>query len=527
MSDWTPSTKTPLPLVIADIGATNARFSMISPSGCERTAQLRCADHSSLESATRAFLAEIKAPPGLKRGAFAVAAPVVGDQVTLTNLSWHFSSRALRDALGFERLDIINDFAAVALAIPHLGAGDRRQIGEGSPEPKAPIAILGPGSGLGVSGLLPVGTGWTVLSGEGGHVTLPATDDLDSAVLGILRRRFDHVSAEQVLSGPGLVNLYLALNDLEGQLPQPMTAAEITTAALAGTQPLCRAALTLFAAWLGTVAGNLALTLGARGGVYIAGGIVPRLIDFLATSPFRQRFIDKGKQGRYLAPIPTYVITPPPAGLRRPQGSLLMTTAAPSPPLPRVAYQLPTLPGRGRLLALVGEAPGREEVIAGQPFVGRSGRLLDDHLRTAGIERRACLVANVFRVQPPDNKVGHFFSSRAKARRQDTPLAECWGRFGSSDYCLAAFSGEIDALAETLERLRPAVIVALGRTPLWALTGLGGILDCRGTTQPCRLLAGATVVPTYHPSYLLRGNRSQEPLFQADLSLAARMAAEG
>jgi DNA polymerase len=199
----------------------------------------------------------------------------------------------------------------------------------------------------------------------------------------------------------------------------------------------------------------------------------------------------------------------------------------PEAALPRVAYQFPSQRGPGGLLALVGEAPGREEVKAGQPFVGRSGRLLDDHLRAAGIAREACLVANVFRLQPPDNKVGHFFASRARARRLGVGLAEALGRFGGSDYCLAAFAGEIEALRRTLTDWRPVVIVALGRTPLWALTGLGGILECRGRVQPCRLLPEAAVVPTYHPSYLLRGQRAAEPAFQADLALAAALAARG
>ncbi|MEI6557988.1 MAG: uracil-DNA glycosylase [Rhodospirillaceae bacterium] len=192
---------------------------------------------------------------------------------------------------------------------------------------------------------------------------------------------------------------------------------------------------------------------------------------------------------------------------------------------PRVPYQMPERPGLRPPLVLVGEAPGREEVREGRPFVGRSGRLLDSHLEAAGIDRGACLVANVFRIQPPDNKVGHFFSSRARARRLGRAIAETLGPFGSSDYCLAEFAAEIAALEAMLAEVRPRAIVALGRTPLWALTGLGGILQRRGSVLPCRLLATASVVPTYHPSYILRGQRQAEPLFQADLRLAASLAA--
>ncbi|MEI6985679.1 MAG: uracil-DNA glycosylase [Rhodospirillaceae bacterium] len=188
-----------------------------------------------------------------------------------------------------------------------------------------------------------------------------------------------------------------------------------------------------------------------------------------------------------------------------------------------VNYQFPELPIPERLLALVGEAPGSEEVKELQPFVGRSGLLLNDHLKTAGIERSRCLVANVFRVQPPDNNVGYFFASRARSRRLGVELLEHMGRFGGLGYCLAIFSSEIAALQQALIALNPQVIIALGRTPLWALTGLDGILKCRGEVQTCRMLPGAQVIPTYHPSYLLRGNRRLEPMFQSDLALAASL----
>ncbi|MBI1207614.1 MAG: uracil-DNA glycosylase [Azospirillum sp.] len=194
--------------------------------------------------------------------------------------------------------------------------------------------------------------------------------------------------------------------------------------------------------------------------------------------------------------------------------------------LPWVDYQRPKRETAGRLLALVGEAPGSEEVRQGFPFAGRSGRLLDRTLVAAGIDRDACLVANVFRLQPPGNKVGHFFASRTRARRDGLELAERLGRFGGSDLCLARYAGEIDALSRILNDLRPAVIVALGRTPLWALTGQAGILQCRGEILECRLVAGAEVVPTFHPSYLLRGRHEAEGIFLGDLTLAARRLSE-
>ena len=300
------------PTLLADFGGTNARFALLDGQGGEQGARLRCADYASPEAAVRAFLERSGIARAPQQAAFAVAAPVVGDLVTFTNLPWRFSIRGLQTALGFERLDVINDFAAIALGLPRLGLSDLRPIGYGVAEPGAPIAVLGPGSGLGVAGLVPAGTGgWTVVTGEGGHVTLAAGDDREGAVLSFLRRHGGHVSAERVLSGPGLVALYEALTALAGKIPAPITAAEITAAARTGSQPLCVEALHLFAAFLGTVAGNLALTLGARGGVYIAGGIVPQLGDLFDHTAFRHRFTDKGRQSGYVAPIPTFLITHP------------------------------------------------------------------------------------------------------------------------------------------------------------------------------------------------------------------------
>jgi len=301
------------PLLLADIGGTNARFAVVDADGAEQTVVLRCADHRSLEAAIRAALVALGTRPWPESAALAVAAPVLGDEVALTNLSWRFSVGALRAALGLRRLEVINDFTALALGIPGLGAADRRQIGPGVPVAGAPIAVLGPGSGLGVSGLVPAGDGgWIALSGEGGHITMAPADDTEGAVLAALRRRTGHISAEDVLSGPGLAALYQTLCDIAGRAPERLDAAGITAAALTGDCPLCTGTVELFAAFLGTVAGNLALTLGARGGVYIGGGIVPRLGALFGRSAFRRRFTGKGAHAAaYLAPIPTYVITHP------------------------------------------------------------------------------------------------------------------------------------------------------------------------------------------------------------------------
>lgn len=195
--------------------------------------------------------------------------------------------------------------------------------------------------------------------------------------------------------------------------------------------------------------------------------------------------------------------------------------------LPRVEYQFPqasTSPPGAGLLAIIGEAPGADEVRRGVPFVGRSGQLLDRSLIASGIDRRTCLVANVFRFQPPGNKVGHFFASRRRAEADGVALAERWGRYDASAFCRAEFAGEIDALAETLTRVSPRAILTLGRTPLWALTGLTALGQNRGTVQVCRLVPGVPVVPTFHPSFLLRGQFHLEPTFRADMVLAGQLA---
>ncbi|MEI6985680.1 MAG: glucokinase [Rhodospirillaceae bacterium] len=305
------------PQLIADIGGTDARFGLIDEAGAERSVVLRCADYRSLEEVICAAIVGFRDNSRPRRAALAVAAPVLGDLVALTNLPWTFSIEALRDKLGLVELEVINDFAAVALGVPRLAEHERRQLGAGTAEPDAPIVVLGPGSGLGVATLVRAPSGWLALAGEGGHVTMAPANDREDAILTRLRRNFGHVSAEEVLSGPGLVNLYRAVNDLNGSREMEITtaqitAAEITKAALAGRSSVCVEVLELFAAMLGTVAGNAALTLGGRGGVYIAGGILPRLGDFLDRSAFRRRFTDKGGHAAaYLARIPTYLVTHP------------------------------------------------------------------------------------------------------------------------------------------------------------------------------------------------------------------------
>ncbi|HZU89393.1 MAG TPA: glucokinase [Stellaceae bacterium] len=298
--------------LVGDIGATNARFGLMS----SRRALLHhrifaCEEHPTIEDALALYLDECGEWPMPRIGALAIASAIAGDRVTMTNHPWSFSIATLCARLGFERLEVINDFTAVALALPHLGAEDRLAVGGGSPAAGAPLAVLGAGSGLGVSGLIPAGDRWIPLTGEGGHATMAPADGRESAVLDHLRRQFDHVSAERLLSGPGLVNIYRSLAALAGVPARGYTAAEITDPATGAADPLCRDSTDLFCAMLGTMAGNLALILGARGGVYIAGGIAPRLGRRFLTSPFRERFEAKGRMRSYLAAIPTYLVVHP------------------------------------------------------------------------------------------------------------------------------------------------------------------------------------------------------------------------
>lgn len=298
--------------LVGDIGATHARFGLVSPSGqLLHSRVLADEDYPTIDAALTAFLAERGPSPAPRKGAIAIASPITGDRVAMTNHPWNFSILALRDRFGFERLEVINDFTALALALPRLAANERLAVGGGAAAAGAPIGVLGPGSGLGVSGLVPSGGHWIALTGEGGHATMAPATERESAVLDRMRRHFDHVSAERALSGPGLVNLYNTLAQLDGVPARGYTAAQITDLAIRAEDPLCVETTTMFCAMLGTMAGNLALTLGARGGVYIGGGIVPKLGQTFVDSPFRERFEAKGRFQAYLEAIPTFVVTHP------------------------------------------------------------------------------------------------------------------------------------------------------------------------------------------------------------------------
>ncbi|BAL24995.1 glucokinase [Azoarcus sp. KH32C] len=304
------------PRLVGDIGGTNARFAFIAGSGQEMAAMrtLSCADFEGPADAIEHYLGEA----GLARPrwcAFGIANPVDGDFVRMTNHRWAFSILELGERLALDRLKVINDFTALAMALPALAPKELVQVGGGEALVGRSIGLLGAGTGLGISGLVPSGGDYVPLEGEGGHVTLAASNAHEAELIAWLSRRYPHVSAERVLSGPGLVALYEAHAAVGGQPSEQLSAAEISQRGLAGTCALCVETLHTFCAMLGTVAADLALILGARGGMYVGGGIVPKFGDFFARSGFRERFEQKGRFSEYLARIPTYVIHAPYPGL--------------------------------------------------------------------------------------------------------------------------------------------------------------------------------------------------------------------
>ncbi len=298
--------------LVGDIGGTNARFALLDDNNTPQGSKtLPCRDFSNLHSAIEAFL-QGSTVEQLHSAAVAVATPVSGDQVKLTNNHWSFSIEKTKQRLKISELHILNDFTAQALAVPHLQSNYLQQIGGGTVDAKAPVGILGAGTGLGVSGLVYSESGtWTPLQGEGGHVTATVRTQREFDLYQVLAARFGHVSAERYLSGPGLTYVHDGLRQLD-QLPSSeLSSAQITEAAMSGSDPYCVETLEIFCTLLGTCAADLALTLGAFGGIYIGGGIVPKLGDYFLQSSFRSSFEDKGRMRHLMEKTPTFIITDP------------------------------------------------------------------------------------------------------------------------------------------------------------------------------------------------------------------------
>jgi glucokinase len=295
-------------ILLGDIGATNARFALLADGIVGPVQWFEVGDFPRFTDAVSSFLNGGRDQSSVTGAVLAVAGPVEGGRCSLTNCPWKIDSVELRAELRFAEVHVVNDFQATAFSLPHLSADDLCALGAGRAVPDAPMAVLGPGTGFGVACLVPGAQGPVVIPSEGGHASFAATSRREDAIIDHLRGQFGHVSAERVISGSGLENVYRAIAALDGVEPVLRDAAEITKAALGDTCPTARAALDMFCAMLGSVAGNVALMFGARGGVYIAGGIAPRIVDHLQRSEFRARFEDKGRFRSYLEAIPSHVI---------------------------------------------------------------------------------------------------------------------------------------------------------------------------------------------------------------------------
>jgi glucokinase len=303
------------PRLLGDIGGTNARWAWQAAPGValQHYREYACAQFESVLAVIERYLVDEGLPPPV-HAAFGIATPVTGDVVQMTNHYWTFSIQELKQSLSLAQCLVLNDFAAIAAALPALTAGDVRRIGGGAAVAAAPVAVLGPGTGLGVASLVRSAEGRAVLvDGEGGHVSLAATNAREFAVIDWLQKRYGHASAERAISGPGLVSMYRAICAIDGKPALDLKPAQVSAHALpddsTDRHEACKEALHLFGAFLGSVAGDLALTVGARGGVYIGGGIVPRLGLAFDALPFRERFEAKGRFRGYLERIPTFVIT--------------------------------------------------------------------------------------------------------------------------------------------------------------------------------------------------------------------------
>lgn len=298
--------------LVADIGGTHARFALSpAPGRIETAGVLRVVDFPGPLEAVRAWLGGREMP---EEAVLAVATPVEGDEVRFTNSPWAFSVRALAAALGVARLAVINDFVAHALALPHLAPDELEQWGGSARRPERPRVVLGPGTGLGTAALVPCGGFEQPVATEAGHISLAPETARERALLAHLAARFDHVSRERVLSGPGLVTLAGALAELEGVALTVAEPKDVLERARGGCA-VCREAVSAFIGLLGAYAGDLALAHGARGGVYVLGGLLAAFGDLLDPALFRRRFEGKGRLSAWLAPIPVYRVLRTDTGL--------------------------------------------------------------------------------------------------------------------------------------------------------------------------------------------------------------------
>ncbi len=299
---------------VADVGGTNIRLARVTADGLTDIKKFICRDYASIDLVIQTYFDEL---PDYKfsSGCIAIACPVTGDHVAMTNHSWAFSQRALRSQLKLDALYTINDFTAVAHSLPVLQDDQVIQIGEGTAIEHGNIAVFGPGTGLGVEHITMTDSGWQTLDGEGGHVDFAPIDETDIIIWRHLQKMHGRASAEEVMSGRGIVNIYRALSAHRNKPTLYDNPADITKMALSGECDTCEATLTQFCRIMGTFAGNLALNMATTGGIFIGGGIANRFTDFIQKSDFRARFEAKGIMKHYVKGIPTYLIAEPDHGL--------------------------------------------------------------------------------------------------------------------------------------------------------------------------------------------------------------------
>jgi len=302
--------------IVADIGGTNARFSRVDLDTLQldKVQVYPCADFATLTLALQYYREQYQLTD-VAHVAIAIACPVTGDLVKMTNFHWEFSVEAVKAELALTTFIVLNDFTAVAMSLPAIQADELVKVGGGERQPQKPMAVLGAGTGLGVAHLIPTAHGYLPLPGEGGHADWTAQTEQEWFIQRYLSKHFGHVSPERLLSGPGLESLYLALAAYQNQEVTPKSAAEIGQAAVDGDCDLSIATVQQFLASLGSLAGDLALTLSTFGGVYVAGGIMPRFLSLLDDSDFRARFEAKGRFASFNAQIPTYIVTAEQPGL--------------------------------------------------------------------------------------------------------------------------------------------------------------------------------------------------------------------
>ncbi len=307
--------------LVGDIGGTNARFGLVHAGAAryQHIATYQVRDYPDFSDVLGHLDNDVRkldvARHPIGHVCLAVAGPPHRDNVSFTNSNWQFTRDLVREKTGANKVVIINDFAATARALPALDNSELIQIGGGQARPNSMRATLGPGTGLGVAALAPMDQGPPlVIAGEGGHVDFAPVTDVEAAILKHLRARFGRVSIERLCCGNGISNIYQALAHHRASPATLLKPADIGEAARQG-DPLAAETMAMFFAILGAAAGNFALTFGALGGVYIAGGIAPRYLDLLRASDFRARFLAKGRYADYLADIPTFVITHEGTGL--------------------------------------------------------------------------------------------------------------------------------------------------------------------------------------------------------------------